>query len=251
MAPKRSLPPRPVPVKKESVKKIEKVIEEEIEQEEIVKPRRHKVTIEEHIAHYDKVMAFVEKEIDKRSREKEKGVRSLRTIRNHLKQMKKEFPQVARSKKARQLCSTRINTNSGLMMKYSITPELAAFLKVEENTTLSRIEATRAICAYSHLKIDENRPEVLRWQHLNPKGKRNLQNKDDKMSIIPDSALSKLLRYEKYKKQVKKGEITKKVKSKETGEIETVVHDSDTLYYWVIQKLINIHFVSAQPKSEI
>jgi chromatin remodeling complex protein RSC6 len=204
---------------------------------------RKKPTIMDHIGHYDQLFNLLDTEIDRKSREKEKGTRSLRTIRKTLIQMRKEVPQITRSKEARKQSSTRKETTSGLMMKFVISNELADFLKVPRSTRLSRVEVTRAICIYAHLKDNEKRDEMLRWKYLNPGGTRNLQFPQDKKAIIPDKALSKLLRYDEYKKKVASGLVTHKSKNKETGKVDIVKVKTDALYYWAIQDLLNVHFL--------
>ena len=196
---------------------------------------RKKATIEDHIAHYDELIELLQTEIDRRSREKKDGIKPLRSARKMVIKMRKELPQVTRSRAARAAASQR-RAPSGLMVQYKISPELATFLKLEPTATLSRIEATRAICVYSHIKEGELREEILRWGHLNPDGKRNLQNPHDKKTILPDQKLSKLLRYDAYKKSVAAGQVVQK---------NGVVVSNPALYYFTIQKLLNHHFIEA------
>ena len=154
--------------------------------------------------------------------------------------MRKEIPHI--SPQAKKIYyKPRKTTNSGLMKKYTISDALADFLGVDHNSQYSRIDITCAICAYAHIKDDEDRDKILQWAYLNPEGKRNLQNPRDKRAIIPDKHLKKLLKYEKYQKDVKAKKITKKIKNKETGEITKIPVDNDFLYYWVIQRLISVH----------
>ena len=115
---------------------------------------------------------------------------------------------------------------------------------MDHDTTLCRRDVTNAICVYSHLKPDESREHMLRWKHLNPDGARDLQNPKDRMAIIPDSALDKLLRFNKYKKDVKAGLITKNVKDTKTRVSTTVKVEEPILYYWVIQKLLSRHYTA-------
>ncbi len=245
----RVLPPKPEPEKKETtpIKKEKKV---KLPKEPTEKKPRTRPTIEKHIAHYDDLVKLLDAEIDRRSRERDKGTRTFRAVRKTLIKMRKEIPYVARSKSARLLCSSRRDVKSGLLMQFEISDQLCDFLLVPHGTRLSRIEATRAICAYSHIRENESRPEMLVWSHLNPGGKRNLQNPRDKKSIIPDKALSKLLGYHKYKKSVAKGLVSKKIKNNETGETTMVPLTNDFLYYWVIQKLIGAHFLKDDAISE-
>lgn len=251
---KRELPPKPEPVAKPSKKKVKDIVSggtasrvrsagtDQTTDIKVREPRK-RATIEGHIEKYDQILALLDSEIDRKSREKEKGARAFRKVRKIVIQMRKELPVVTRSKAARMQSRLRKGTTSGIMIQCQISEELANFIKVSPETRISRIEATRAICAYAHWKDDEKREEVLRWQHLNPEGRRDLQNPQDKKSIIPDKALVKLLRYEKYKKDIKNGKITKKVKDKETGKTNVVQMTDDILYYWVIQKLITVHFI--------
>lgn len=240
---KRTLPPKPVP--KAPIKKVvvEKEPVQEEEKEPVEKLPRKKATIEGHIEKYNQVLALLDAEIDRKAREKEKGARSFRKVRKIVVQMRKELPVVTRSKAARLQSSMRKNTTSGIAIQYQISEELADFLQVPKDTRLSRIDATRGICAYAHWKEDEKREEMLRWKHLNPEGKRNLQNPHDKKVIIPDKKLSKLLNYSDYKKAVKDGKVYKKVKDADSRKEILVKMDSDLLYYWVVQKLLTRCFL--------
>lgn len=253
-AQKKELPPKPVPKPAKKVKIVKTFEKDEVEDEDEVnevkvREPRKRATIEGHIEKYDKILALLDSEIDRKSREKEKGARAFRKVRKIVVQMRKELPVVTRSKAARMQSSLRKGTTSGITIQCQISEELANFLKVPPETRISRVDATRALCAYAHWKDDEKREEILRWQHLNPTGKRNLQNPQDKKSIIPDKALVKLLRYENYKKDIKNGKVTKKIKDKETGKTNVVQMTDDTLYYWVIQKLITIHFLKDDAAS--
>jgi len=244
---KRELPPRPpakpVPVPRPKSKAIKVKSEEDTVDVEKQRQPRKKATIEGHIEKYDQVLALLDAEIDRKSREKEKGARAFRKVRKIVVQMRKELPVVTKSKAARMQSSMRKNTISGIMIQCQISEELAKFLQVPPDTRISRIEATRAICAYAHWKEDEKREPVLRWKHLNPDGKRNLQNPQEKKAVIPDKTLNKLLRYDQYRKDVKNGKVYKKVKDKETGKVNLVQMKTDILYYWVIQRLISDHFL--------
>lgn len=188
--------------------------------------KRRKPTIESHLKHYDKVMELLSQEINEKTQEK---------ITKIIKQMKKEVPLLKYKKHSKLVVS-------GLKVKSLISDELCIFLQLPIETKISRMEVFNAICVYSHIKENESRENMLKWEYLNPK-KRNLQNPRDKRSIIPDKSLSKLLRYSDYKKQVLDNKITKNIKNKETGEKETIIVNSDFLYYWVIQKLLSFHFI--------
>jgi hypothetical protein len=250
------MPPRSKTTKKEKV--VEEVVveeesptvepeedvEEEVEEEnENVKQKkeRRKITIKTHNSDYDSLIEELDKTIDHKSKHKEKGIRTLRRVRKRLIRMKKDVPLVIKSTRKRK--NKEGNTNNGFGIKYNISEELSTFLNVEEGTTLSRSDITRAICVYSNIKEDEKREDVLRWKYLNDK-QRDLRAKDKKMCIVPDKPLSKLLRYDEYKKKVKGGLVTKNVKVEdEDGNIvkEAVKVTDDSMYYHVIQKLIGVH----------
>jgi chromatin remodeling complex protein RSC6 len=241
---------------KEPIAELESELAENEENKKSQKKRRRKATMQDHVQHYDNILALLDTEIDRKSREKEKGVRSFQKARKLIVQMRKELPQVTRSKEARALCSTRKkNLNSGLYLEYTISEELADFLKVPHDTTLSRIDVMRAICLYVHRKEDEERPEVKRWFSLNPKGKRDLQDPKDRKYIIPDEKLSGLLRYKKFVQDVKKGKIYKKVRIQDAeddeDDFELVKVEDTRLSYMYIQKLIKDHFIEAVKKVEV
>ena len=258
---KRGLPPRPTNLRlaePELDDDAENANVEDADPEVKENPKsepkiRKKATMEDHIAHYDELFTYLNNEIDRRSREKEGGQKPLRKVRKMLLKMRKEVPQVTRSKVARMLSSTRKRNagQSGITMKNTISDELADFLDVDYGTKLSRIEATRALCVYAHLKEDEKREEMLVWSYLNEEGKRNLQNPHDKKAIIPDKKLAKLLRYPQYQKEVKAGKITTKVKDKTTGVVSSVSVSTDALYYWTIQRLITIHFMKDTNEGDL
>jgi chromatin remodeling complex protein RSC6 len=217
---------------------------------EIRQPKiKKRPTIEDHIQKYAELFELVDSEIDRKKRSREKGVRVLQKVKNTIKSMRKELHIVARCRRAKEKRIT--NGISGLQSLCIISSELATFLKVPKDTQMSRIDVTRAICVYSRLSPDEDRETALKWKHLNPKGKRDLQNEADKKAIIPDEHLAKLLNYAKYKKDVSKGLITKKVVDKETQEVTSVKVKEPTLYYWVIQKLINRHITSCSSKPKL
>jgi len=217
---------------------------ESLENEIIVKRPRKKATMQEHVQHYNDIIALLDSEIDRKSRLKETGVRTFQKTRKMLLQMKKELPQVSRSKEAKALCSTRKkNINTGLNLEYSISEEMVEFLGVDSDTTLTRVDVMRAICVYIHRRPEEDREAVKKWFYLNQKGKRNLQDPNDRKYIIPDEKLSKLLNYKKFVQEVKKGKVYKKSKN-EDGNIILVKLVDTRLSYMFIQKLIKDHFIA-------
>ncbi len=229
----------------------EEVIDEEEENEDLeeeeepVKKVRRRITIEDHIAHYKTLMDLLDAEIDRKSRGKEKGVRSFQKAKKLLTQMRNELTKLPLSKAARTLASTRkVNGSSGLSNQYRVSEELANFLNIDPETeTVSRMDTTRAVCVYIKLNPEEVREPTLKWAHLNPGSKRDLQDPAKKSRIIPDKKLSSLLRYPQYKKDVAKGLITQKQKDRETGIITDIVVEDTGLYYTSLQRLIKHHFI--------
>lgn len=242
---KKKVPPRPSSRPKSAPPQRKGKKEEEEKKERA--PRR-KITIESHLEKYEKLESFLDEQIDELKRRKEKGTRVFTTIRKSVRELHREAPKIANSK--RKSSSSHQNKVSGFVLQCEITKELANFLNIDPETTLCRKDVTNAICVYAHLKPDEKRVHMLKWEYLNPGGKRNLQDPSNKMSILPDSALSKLLRYNQYKKDVKTGKITKNVKNKTTRMVTKVTVTEPTLYYWVVQRLIREHFVSTLKKTD-
>ncbi len=201
------------------------------------KPRapRKKVTLETHLAKLDSLLKLLDDEIDRKSREKEKGTRTFQRIRKVVREIKRETPKIANAKRRVRVTGNRV---SGFMIKYPVNEEGARFLQLDKGTPLSRRELTNAICVYAHRKPDEIRELMLKWDYLNLKGERDLQKPGERMVILPDDTLTKLLRYEEYQKQVKAGKIIKRVKIKETGKTVEKIQTDDSLYYYVVQKLI-------------
>lgn len=100
----------------------------------------------------------------------------IKTLHNNLKLLYKE---VLRERKELHKKSNKSNKKkkkknslSGFAVPTKITKELAEFLKLDENTEISRTDVTSLICKY----IKDN----------------NLQNPDNKKIIIPDYRLKKL-----------------------------------------------------------
>jgi chromatin remodeling complex protein RSC6 len=217
-----------------------------------VKKRRTKPTIYDHIAHYNQLLELIKAEVDRKSRSKENGVRPLQKARKMIEIMRKELPHVTRSKEAKMALSTRKNTSSGFTIKYYVSEELANFLQIDASIdTVSRVDVTRAICVYSHLKPDEQREETLEWAYLNPGGERDLQNPANKRTILPDKTLSALLRYDNYKRDVKAGKIKQKTTDKITGIKGQKVLTESALNYNTIQPLISHHLLEAVPSEKV
>jgi len=249
---KKTLPAKKV-IPKKNVSPEEKPAPQPFKEETPKVPKkrgqRKKVTLESHYRKFDDLLELVNSEIKRKSREKEKGVRTLQRIRKTVRELKSETPRIANTK--RKLRTPNSNRVSGFRIKYPVNAECAAFLQVKEGTPLNRTEVTNAICVYAHLSPDEKRPRMLRWEYLNPGCKRNLQRQGERMALDPDDVLIKLLRYDEYQRKVKDGEITKTTTTKgpngtSTKKIE--VQDDDTLYYRVLQKLIGHLFIKPDSK---
>jgi len=207
------------------------------------KGRKPKPTMKDHLGHYQHLFGLLDAEIDRRRRERDKGTRAFRIVRKTLTQMRKEVPGVTKSKEARLLSSTRKTGNSGLTMPCCISDDLRAFLKLPVGARISRVDATRAVCVYAKLRKDEVRSATLRWAFLNPKSKRNLQDPEDRKTILLDETLKKLLRYDVYCKAVSKGLVTKKVRDRVSGVVTVTKITSPKIFYWSIQVLLKHHFL--------
>jgi len=242
---KKSIPPRPnakAKAKAAPRKKPETPTQSEDKEgsstaspEKKTRAPRKKVTLESHLEKYDELLTILDAEIERRQKEREKGIRVFRTIRKNVRELKAQAPKVANAKKRG---SGGGNKVSGFVLKCRITEELAEFMQIPADSTVTRNEITNAICMYARVKPGEKRPQMLKWVHLNPEGKRNLQDPNDKMAIIPDDTLRELLDYDQYLQDVEEGLITKQSTNKTTKKKETVVVTDAALKYWVIQRLI-------------
>lgn len=201
-----------------------------------IRQTRLRPTLDEHLDHYNRVLNYINGEIEKKERREERGIKKLKTMRNMILDLRAEVSRIKRYEKT-------VETSGGLKKKFSISSELASFLQIDPATRLSRQEVTCAICVYINYKENESRPEMTRWSYLNPEGARNLQNQFDKKKVIPDKKLSKLLHYKEYQRSIARGEITKRVYDKETKTYNKIRVEQDTLYYQTIQHLINRHFI--------
>ncbi len=205
--------------------------------------KRKVATIESHLAKYDKIMTQLDSEIESKKVKGDTGSRFLSGIRKQLVDMKKDVPRICSGRNRRTYTKSATGNMSGFDLPCEITPELSKFLKLKDGETVSRKDVTNALCVYIRLKPKEDREQMLKWAHLNPKGSRDLQDPANKMGIIPDASLSKLLSYKQYQKDVKDGKITKEQKNKETGKKVTVVVTDDVLKYYVVQRLIKSHIL--------
>jgi chromatin remodeling complex protein RSC6 len=210
-------------------------------QEKKVRAPRKKVTIENYLERCEVLLELLDNEVERKKKEREKGSRVFRTVRKVVRDLKTDAPKLANSRRKVYTGEKRV---SGLELKCKITPELADFMKVDRESFPSRNDITNAICAYIHIKKDEQRPQVLAWAHLNPDKKRDLQNPADRMKIVPDEKLGKLLGYDNYKLEVEKGNVRETVKNPKTQKRETVVVQDPSLKYYVVQRLIRKQIIS-------
>lgn len=118
------------------------------------------------------------------------------------------------TRKRRNVTGTpKANVSSGIMRESRITPELAKFLGVAPETRMSRVQCTRLLNDY----INSNKLKLA----------------GDGREIVPNKDLTKLLGYD----QKKCVDLTPNKAGKPKN-------PDGKLYYWVIQQLIQRHFVS-------
>lgn len=207
-----------------------------------VKGVRRKPTAIEHLQHYDELINYLSSEIDRKCRNMEPGIRTLRKTKKKLLLMRKELPKIRLTKKT---FAKEKKEAVGLMSPMLISEELAAFLNVDYTTLLSRLDVNRAIYAYCHLNPEEKREEMLKWAYLN-KGK-DLQDPSNKRLIIPDKELSKLLRYPEYVEKVKRGEVIRRKKGVDGMDVRVT---NPSLSYLTIPTLLSIHLLSPEDVDE-
>lgn len=199
------------------------------------KRKRKKISLEDHIEHYDALIEALDAEIDRKKRNSEHGIRFIRKTRKNVICMRSEAIRLSRAKRHIRRNPDQI---SGLDYPCKLSNNLSKFIGVSEDTTLTRKEITNAVYAYINIKEGETREHILRWEYLNPvDSRRCLQDPKDKRRILPDAPLSKLLGYEKYKKDIAASKIT--AINKKTG--ESYIVTDDKLDYNTIQVLIQKH----------
>jgi len=144
------------------------------EEKKTRKPRRQ-VTKELVQAHFAELKKLVDDEIISRRDNQEKGnkgIRFLRTVNKHVKQLEKDSLNLFNKKQKVRKATT---ANCGFMKPVTITQAMADFAGWNVNEQKSRVDVTRCLCAY----IKEH----------------DLNNKDDRRKIVPDAKLSALLNY--------------------------------------------------------
>jgi chromatin remodeling complex protein RSC6 len=140
-----------------------------------VKKQRRQVNREEVDKTFDSLIQSVEDEIENNrkaeNKKKSGGVKFLRTVSKHLKQLKVDFLRVT-SKGVKKAKAERPN-NSGFMKAVRVSGEMQKFAGVKDDQLISRVDVTKSICKY----VKDN----------------NLQNQDDRRQFTPDEKLAKLL----------------------------------------------------------
>jgi len=227
---KKNVPSRATSQKEKASKKPDP----EVAEKKVRAPRK-KITIENYLEKCNELLELLDGEVERKQKEREKGTRVFRSIRKTVRELKTDAPKLANTRRKTYTGEKRV---SGLELKCKITPELADFMHLPHEATPSRNDITNAICAYIHLRQDEKRPQVLEWADMNPGGKRNLQNPQDRMKILPDEKLEKLLGYNLYKSDVEEGKIKETITNKKTRKREVVTVDDPSLKYYVVQRLI-------------
>lgn len=218
------------------------ILEGEEETQLKEKRPRKKVTLDSHLEKYQLVISLLKDEIERKQKNREPGIRNMQSIKKMVEELEKEVPKVAKIKRK----NTNVKKVSGFSLPCVITEELSSFMQISKDATPTRVDITNAICAYSHIKPNETKEQILKWKHLNPGGLRNLQDPTNKMNIIPDARLKKLLKFDAYVKDVKAGKIFKNETNKETGKKEKVQITEPILNYSVIQKLIQSQIVETR-----
>ena len=197
--------------------------------EEIPKIRK-RVTKETVLSELDETITKLDVKIEKLKKTMggQSGSRFLRGLRNRLVKIRRN----AKRMKRRRTCTPTSTV-------YEVSDELAKFLKLDE-PQISRLNLQWAISAYIHIADDEKREGILSWKHLNPNN-RDLRNPENRKIVLPDAKLSKLLRYDRYRKMVAKGKITVMSTDKTTGDKTTRIYEDDALRYWVVMRLLQPH----------
>jgi len=159
-------------VKAAKVKTVKVEVEEEVKSTPTETLPRLEATRESITLHFDKLIEDLETEIKNLRGTKCQGSKFLKKVNRVVKGLKTKSIRVMGKKPKK-----RTNVNSGFLKQVSISKEMAKFIGCDAGELKSRVDVTKAICAYI-------------------KG-HNLQNPKDRREILPDSKLKKLLRIEK------------------------------------------------------
>jgi len=139
-----------------------------------------------------------------------KATKFLRGVNKRLVVLQRDTRKIAKQK--RKTGERTPNPNSAFVKLQKISDELADFLGLEHGTELSRTDVTKRL----HQYIVDN----------------NLQNDKNKREIVPNKALAKLLGY-------KQKDCVDPTPNKR-GDAK---NPEGQLYYWVMQQLIQKHFI--------
>lgn len=195
------------------------------------------VNIRTYIDDINSCLELLSEEIDRKKKNNEAGIRKLQKINNKLLILKKDAP------KLKKRTYNRKSSKSYFSKECKVTNELSDFLGLDENQTVTRGDITIALCVYVNLKEKESRERFLKWEKLNPGGKRNLQDSKNRKIIIPDKKLEMLLGYKQFIEDVKNKKIKCKKTDKETKEKKEEILNDTNLYYSTMQKLIEKHVI--------
>jgi len=139
---------------------------------EVVEVPRLEATRESITQHFDKLLADLDAEVKNLRATKCPGAKFLKNVSKTVKGLKTKSLRVMGKKPKK-----RTNVNSGFLKQVAISKEMAKFIGCGADDLKSRVDVTKAICAY----IKDH----------------SLQNPKDKREILPDSKLKKLLRIDK------------------------------------------------------
>jgi chromatin remodeling complex protein RSC6 len=169
---------------------------------------RREVTLESVNAEFNSLLAEMTAELSKDSADK--NPKYLKSLYKRLVVLQKDVIRV--SPKKRTMEPRPNSNNSGLMKQFTISEEMAKFVGVSPNSKMSRVELGKLL----HKYIVDN----------------NLQNPENRREIVPNKALSKVLGY-KPENHVDSTLNARKEPKNPDGK----------LYYYVVQQLIQKHFV--------
>lgn len=139
---------------------------------EVVEVPRLEATRESITQHFDKLLTDLDAEVKNLRATKCPGAKFLKNVSKTVKGLKTKSLRVMGKKPKK-----RTNVNSGFLKQVAISKEMAKFIGCSADDLKSRVDVTKAICAY----IKDH----------------SLQNPKDKREILPDSKLKKLLRIDK------------------------------------------------------
>jgi chromatin remodeling complex protein RSC6 len=125
---------------------------------------------------FSELLQLIETEITKMREGNEKGVKGVRFLRTVSKRLRVLNTHSNRVAKTKRKANPNKSSTSGFLKQVKISSELQTFTGWKTNDLHSRVDVTKFICNY----IREH----------------NLQNPSNRREILPDQALSKLLRYD-------------------------------------------------------